>query len=417
MQPVERWWSVAPWNRWPPPPWLREWLRAWWASTARPVPFVFAIVWVLAGIRGASLDFAPRSPQAAVAEAMTERGLGCTDSDVTFVDPPGGLAGALAGTTRALVRASAPGEPSDLYLVRTRLSPTGAVLDVGDAYDVTRTTGVDESVPAVRGTLAAYATSADGLYTGVHVLDLAGRPASAYGDFGRTQRFQIALANAQQTGQTRGIAHDAFALDPIAHRVSLAWRDDRTLQVQADEHLIVLDAVSTRVLQGDAFVRVVADERARPGNLVTWAVDRVRAMSWFGSDRMQWLKAVAFTVADQWRARFRAGRPPRTCRTSSASPLRRAPPRCSTTPRSAGRLRPSSQPCRRRCPARGNGSRSTRTRSSRPLQAKALRRSSRPSCGPTRNARDVRVYVTLWDPRQVALHMEAGNGRADQRRR
>ena len=46
-------------------------------------------------------------------------------------------------------------------------------------------------------------------------------------------------------------------------------------------------------------MRVVPDERARPGNLITWAVDRVRALSWFGDDRMQWVKAVAFTALDK----------------------------------------------------------------------------------------------------------------------
>ena len=48
-------------------------------------------------------------------------------------------------------------------------------------------------------------------------------------------------------------------------------------------------------------------ELARPGNLVTWAVDRARASSWLGDDRMQAVKAVSFTALDAFRATFAAG--------------------------------------------------------------------------------------------------------------
>ena len=71
-------------------------------------------------------------------------------------------------------------------------------------------------------------------------------------------------------------------------------------------------------------MRVVPDERARPGNVVTWAVDRVRAMPWFGDDRMQWIKAIAFTALDQYNAALRA-RHDRAGRRGRARPARGAP--------------------------------------------------------------------------------------------
>jgi hypothetical protein len=393
---------VALSDRWTPPPWL----RAWWTSTARPVPFVVAIVWILAARRSPDVDFVAPNPEAAVAEAMTARGLSCAAGDVTWVDRPQGVAGAVAGSARALVRASAPGEPSDLYIVQTRLSPEGTVLDVGDSFNVTRTTGVDESVPAVRGMLAAYTTSADGLVTGVHVLDLAG--AGAAGDFTRLQRVQLALTSLQQTGQTAGVAHDTFALDPVARNVALAWQTDGALQVLADDHAIVVDTRGTRVLQGESFVRVVPDERARPGNVITWAVDRVRAMSWFGSDRMQWVKAVAFTVADRWRASFSHGTTAQDVQDelglvapSSATPVFTdpemgwppAPIKLAVTPALPGEGQ--------WIPLDSDPFITPTATGSAPAFVTSFVR-------PDVHRADVRVYVTLWDPRQVALHMEAG---------
>jgi hypothetical protein len=383
-------------------------LRAWWSSTARPVPFVVAIVWVLAARRGADVDFVAPSPEAAVAEAMTARGLACDSGDVTWVDHPHGVAGAVAGTARALVRASAAGEPSDLYIVRTRLSPEGAVLDVGDAYDVTRTTGVDESVPAVRGTVAAYTTSADGLSTGVHVIDLAGASDGAANDFTMVQRAQVALTSLQQTGQTTGIAHDTFALDPVARQVSLAWQSDGSLLARADDHAIVLDVREARVRQGESYVRVVPDERARPGNLVTWAVDRVRAMSWFGSDRMQWLKAVAFTVADRWRAHFSHGTTAQDVADELGLSARPGSAPLFTDPEVGWPPAPIKTAVTPGLPGEGQWIALDNDPFITPTAAGTAPAFVTSFVRPDVHRPDVRVYVTLWDPRQVALHMEAG---------
>ena len=161
---------------------------------------------VLAAARGGDLDWAAPSREAALAEVLTRRGLTCDAADVTWVDTAGGIGGAVAGRSRALVRASTSGDPTDLYLVEGRLSPEGAVLWVGDLWNVTNTSGVDESRPVLRGRMAAYTTSADGLVTAFHVLDLAGPSAEASADFTRVQRVQAAVTNphSSRPGQTAG---------------------------------------------------------------------------------------------------------------------------------------------------------------------------------------------------------------------
>jgi hypothetical protein len=368
-------------------------------------------VCVLAMARGSSVDWAAPSPEATLAEALGRRGLACEAADVTWFEATRGLGGAIAGRSRALVRASGPsqGDPSDLYVVEARLSPEGAVLWVGDLWNVTNTSAADESRPITRGSLAAYTTAADGLITGVHVLDLQGPPAGALADFTRTQRMQSALTNLQQTGQTAGIAHTTFALDPVAARVDLSWRPDGALEAKADTHDIVVDPGGARVLQGADFVRVVADERAQPGNLVTWAVDRVRALSWFGDDRMQWVKAVAFTALDAVRATFAHGTTAEEVRdeiglpasVTASSPVF-SDPDVGWPPAPIVPLLPTPLPGEGRWIALDRDPFITPTASgAAPAFVTSFVR-------PDRQRPDVRVYVTLWDPRQVALHMEAG---------
>ncbi|MDP9034253.1 MAG: hypothetical protein M3O50_05565, partial [Myxococcota bacterium] len=372
---------------------------------------------LLAATQATDIDGNAPSAEAAIASALTHRGLTCDAFDVAWVtrssDGWGVLRRVLGRGTiaRALVRARTQDAPSDLYLVEARLSPEGAVLDVRGTWNVTDTSGVDESRPAVRGSLAVYSTTADGLCTGVHVLDLSGRSGAspgAYRDFTRLQRVQAALTNLQQTGQTAGIVHDTFALDPVAGTATVSWLDDDRLEVHADERQIVVDARSARVLSGEKYVRVVPDERARPGNLATWAVDRVRAMPWFGDERMQWVKAVAFTALDRYREHFSGATTSEEVQDELG--LRRPAPSSSAfTDPDVGwppqPIKPLASP-----PLPGEGRWITLDRD--PFITPA------PGGGdpafvtsflrPDPHRPDVRVYVTLWDPRQVALHIEAG---------
>ena len=371
---------------------------------------------LLAAGRGRDVDLAAASPEAAVAEVLGKRGLACVAGDVAWIGAkgPGGGPAGLTHEVRALVRArAAPGEPSDLFLVTVRVSPEGAVLEAGEAYDVTNTSGVDESRPVVRGETAAYAANADGLVTGVHVLDLRGR-APANADFTFVQRQQAAITNLQQTGQAAGVVHDAFALDPVAHGISLAWQDDGSLEARADDHAIVIDPRTARVVRGEAFVRVVPDEPARPGNLVTWAVDRVRAVPAFGDERMQWLKAVAFTALDRWNATFSHGTTAKDVEDElglAPSTAAAASPSAATANEDTGTGWPPAPmrvPVSPALPGEGKWIALDRDPFITPTASGTPPAFVTSFVRPDVHRQDVRVYVTLWDPRQIALHMEAG---------
>jgi hypothetical protein len=387
---------------------IPRWAIRWWRSRARPLPFAVALALVLADRPWtASLGSAPSSA-AALADVLSARGLACRSDDVTWLSEPRSVASALVGGARALVRASLAGEPSDLYLVEARLSPEGVLLAVGDTWNVTDTSGVDESRPIVRDGTAVYTTSTEGLMTGVHVLDLAGAETDDRAGFSTLQRAQVALANLQQTGQTSGVTHTAFAFDPIARDGSMEWRADGIVAARADGHDVEIDPTHKTVVAGAAFVRVLPDEHARPGNFVTWAVDRVRALSWFGDDRMQWLKAVAFTALDTVRSSWSTRTTSDDIRGELGMPAARASHPAFTDPDTGWPPAPIAVPVSPPLPGEGQWIALDRDPFITPSESGGPPPFVTSFLRPDVHRQDVRVYVTLWDPRQIALHIEAG---------
>jgi hypothetical protein len=376
----------------------------------RPVPFALVGALFAALRMGGDVDTVAPNRGAALCELLATRGLTCAGSPV-WLAGPSGIHGAMEQGARALVRAHTSGEPLDLFLVDARLSPEGVLLDAGTAYDLTRTTQVDEGPPIVRGSRVAYTTALDGAVTAVHTIDLAGPPAKTYEDFTKLQNMQTELTNLQQLGLPHGVLHDAFVLDPVAKDVDLAWLSDDLVEARSDGRRIVIDAARAVPIEGAGWVRPVPEEKARPGGLVPWAVDRVRAMSWFGDVRMQWLKAVVFTALDSLlRARasvvdtsasdiendlggVNAGAPPDS--SPDSDPETGWPP---------APIKPLLSP-----PLPGEGQWITLDHDPFITKLPGVHAPFITTFVRTdKERKDTRVYVTLWDPREIALHMQAG---------
>jgi hypothetical protein len=259
-----------------------------------------------------------------LAAELTRRGIPTSARDVTFVDPPRGVAGALGASSRAIVRTPpVAGDPNDLFLVYAKLSPEGVLLDVGGIYNITETSGADESVPVVQGERFAYVAQplVAGSHSTVHVIDLSGQ-ALAQDDFSRVERLQLSITNAQDTGQFRGIGKRTFAVskdepaggdaahgaeknpegeaegqappsgdvEPPVSRVRCALENDVLVVTDEGREARILLTGESKL---PPWLSVVDHEVARPGNVVTWAVDRVRDV--VGDEAMQTVKAVAFT--------------------------------------------------------------------------------------------------------------------------
>src|SRR5579859_2606021 len=132
-------------------------------------PAIFAVAVGATIALAVAPDGARGDRNRALVGALAKDGLAV--ANVAWVDePPRGIVPALTVTCRALVRASAHGEPNDLYLVRARLSPEGALVGIAGVSNLTRTPSADESAPLVDGQLAVYTAAIEGVTTSVFAL-------------------------------------------------------------------------------------------------------------------------------------------------------------------------------------------------------------------------------------------------------
>ncbi|HVU05363.1 MAG TPA: hypothetical protein VHE30_26630 [Polyangiaceae bacterium] len=197
-----------------------------------------------------------------------------------------------------MARARKGDEPWDVYLLFARTTPEGRLLSVEETHDLTRTSAASETSLVSGRAHAAWAIGDGSRYYRVELADLGGESLPPGEEWTRLSRFQRAVTNLQHTGQLAGVGRRSFKLDPAATKLALALAEDG-LHIAADDHTIVVPWSRAAPLQGGRFLREDEREIARPGNLVTWAVDRARDLSWFGDERMQYTKAIAYSLLDR----------------------------------------------------------------------------------------------------------------------
>ncbi|XXY50395.1 hypothetical protein WME91_04525 [Sorangium sp. So ce269] len=383
-----------------------------------------------------------RDRSTALAAELAERGIVAAPGDVVWVDPPRGELSPFGVRSRAVARGAVRGEPTDLYLVDTRLSPEGVLLDVSGVHNLTETSGADESKPVLRRDALAYISRPliEAASPTVHVLDLDGQQLPSGADWTLTERLQHALTNWQATGRRRGIGRRTFAIDPApsegpgadehgqpgdgepgaegqdggsrrpsnAGDVAIALEDDSAVVVRASgrEARLPLHGVDAPL---PPWIRAEAFEVARPGNLVTWAVDRVRIV--IGDAAMQTVKAVAFTALD-FVLRNKEAVTGDTGAEDIASdlgksaldpPVRQAPidPEIGWPPSPLEPWVTPALPGEGQWNPQGGDAFVRKLEGLPPAFMTTFIRADR-------SRKATRVYIALWDPRQVELHMMAG---------
>jgi hypothetical protein len=413
------------------------------AGRGRHIGIILTAMGALAIALPRGVDMSARDRATSLARALQERGLGAKPEDMVWVDPPRGVWGALGRSSRAIVRAApAAGEPSDLFLVETELSPEGVLLDVGGAYNLTETSGAEESRPLVRGEVVAYVSRPliEEASATVHVLDLGGHTALGAPDWSRIERVQSAITNYQQTGQTRGVAERVFAVEGGLDKekakegeedaagaaggsgrsgasgstsVEILDFDGKVVRVRVGAGAGASDALLSLAPGAPlpAGFRVINAEPSRPPTLVQWSVDRVRAIPWVGDDTMQGIKAIAFTALDfvmrnKERVTGDTGAEDIAAdlgRTELAAPTRKMQedPEIGWPPPPLEAWVTPALPGEGQWNPRDNDPFVRRIEGLPPAFLTTFIRSDR-------SRKATRVYVALWDPRQVELHMMAG---------
>ncbi|MCL2776378.1 MAG: hypothetical protein FWD73_00130 [Polyangiaceae bacterium] len=387
---------------------MKTWLR--------PLPFALALAYALARVGRTPIDRAAPSEEAALCTALGQQGVTCAAGDVLWVNRPAGIFGTLTGSARALVRGHAKGADAeaDLYLVSARLSPEGTLLEVGDIHNLTQTNDADEGAPVRIGSRIAYVVSIDGRPEAVHVLDLGGHGREDYGDLTFVQKLQTKIADRQKTGQWRGIRRTVFTLAQASAAADLAVGPGGMFEVRLDAGngtaSFLIDPINERIVSGDSYAHAAAPAAlTKPPTFGPWMSDRLRAASWFGDEKNQMLKAIVFTGEEwlkTWKHRITGDTSEKDVAEDIAALA--APTTATFTDPEIGwppkPLEPILKP-----PLAGEGKWILLDKDAFITPIPGV-----PSPFLTTFVRTdpaalyTRVYITLWDPRLVQLHMQAG---------
>nr|MBP9114678.1 hypothetical protein [Polyangiaceae bacterium] len=317
---------------------------------------------------------------------------------------------------RALVRgkrgthaegAAEPEEENDLFLVLARLSPEETLLDLCGVHNLTKSSGVDESAPVRIDGRYFFSTALDGTITGIHALDLSGTDPASLHEFSRLERRQLSISQWQETGSSRGIRKDSFLFRTTDSDTSIEWQ--HPIRVRIAKARAAIDPATLAVVEGAELIDLHPFEIGKPQAIIQWSVDRVRSIPWIGAEKLQWLKAVAMsgqTLAETFLPKKTEAETATDIQNelgSIASLGTAAPP-----DKELG-WPPAPIPPFFKSAMAGEGTWI-------PLDKDPFVRPhpGRPSPFVTSYIRtdkekpDTRIYVTMWDPRQIAIHMEAG---------
>jgi hypothetical protein len=266
-------------------------------AMARPLP-LFAGIFGWMHAYDAAPENARREPDPArsLVLALRKLGMSAEPSQVLFL-PDQTPRGAVTRHERAVALVRRPGELADVYLVNSRRTPDGTLLEITSTFNLTDTSAADEQGLIVHGERAAWAVTQGNKVHAVYLANLDTEPRPSGPEWTRARRVQNAVTNLQDTGQLTGVGRRSFRLNPPALRVALGLtREALLIDADARRVRIPLAAGATST---DPRALEQTPRKARPGNFVTWAVDRVRQLPWFGDRNMQLLKAVAFQATDE----------------------------------------------------------------------------------------------------------------------
>ncbi len=362
----------------------------------------------------AGISVSDSPPAGALTRVLAEtHGLSASPSDVFWMDPPPPWWNPW-NQSRAWVLAGRPGGLDDVYLIHTRQTPEGQLLDVSAAYNVSDTKATAERLMTAFGRDAAWysGTDHDLLRVTWATLDASPLDSPNAPELTRLQRLQWHLTWLQDFGQWNGISRRHFKLIPPATTGYAA--------LQADHLQIITNLGATRVtsLGIEGRGQPLAEQPqglAKPGQLLTWSVDRLRATPWFGDNNMQRLKAVVYRVWDAASRRFGVGVSHEATPVTLVSPDVAAPrPPAEVSqlevPEELRRVWPPPAVAPLLAPAE-------------PQEGEWLSLNNDPFISPTSDPQGLfyttflrtdpertysRILVTVWDPLTVELHTQSG---------
>lgn len=187
----------------------------------------------------------------------------------------------------------------DVYRALVRRAGT-SVLGVRGIRNLTRSSGADERALGCSRDWVSFATEVGGEVDALVALDLRGEGRDVTAGWSMRAKAQNRITNWQATGRSEGVGRRRFRLTERA-RASATERRDGALLITLPQGTVAL--ARGAVDQGLGLVEPLQDVKGAPGT-ITWVVDTVRKIPWVGAAPIEWLEHRVFGVKD-WLERKR----------------------------------------------------------------------------------------------------------------
>ena len=199
-----------------------------------------------------------------------------------------------SGPARVIVRAHAQGELGDIWLADAVIARSGKVSELRGLHNLTQTSSADETTPVLLDHWALFARKIEGRLAGFELVDLQGEVPLERGPLIKLQR---GISNLQTTGSWAGVGRRAYVLLVPAQTFTIR-REARTFVVEVDGARAVIDPSQERMGEGAALFELRAHKPAVSA-LLPWLVDTVRDLPFVGAERIAWLENRVFALRDQ----------------------------------------------------------------------------------------------------------------------
>jgi hypothetical protein len=187
----------------------------------------------------------------------------------------------------------------DVYYSDVRPGLHGAAIYVSFTTDVTHSGGATEEQLVRAGDFVAFASRAGANVEAITVLDLRGEPASYTDGWTWLQRQQNAITNLEETGRRIGFGRVRYQLRAPTPAMTLRADGDHfvvTLQAGAT---VVIDPRHEAPLEGADLIETQPTVKGVPQG-VAWVVDTVRNLPFVGPAPIEWLESRVFAAQDWW---------------------------------------------------------------------------------------------------------------------
>ena len=231
-------------------------------------------------------------PDAALRGWLERHGYALAGDDLIWLAEPQGA----LSLRPVLLVAHRSGELDDVYYAEVRASEH-VVHDVFWLTNLTRSSSAAEAGLTRIGDHVAFAVRVGTAAEAVVVLDLRGESGALTREWPWYARIQNAITNLQETSRRAGMGRWHYRLQAPVRALRLR-AENGLFVLDADGLVIALDPGSPVPVMGSELVEAAAQSKGQPGT-ITWLVDTVRNVSFIGPEPIAWLEHAVFGLTDR----------------------------------------------------------------------------------------------------------------------